>query len=154
MGGCIMTSVYHAAVFMSLYLTWQEGHSGSSVDDKETFDMCFSKGGLTIHGLRTAQPSSTTTSKVACLLRAPERQQHLLGLTWLPAQVASMQGIAEKYRVTSEENRRLYNEVQDLKGNIRVFCRVRPAGATGDGSACELSAFSCGVSMQIGLRHS
>ena len=60
-------------------------------------------------------------------------------VTWLPAQVASMQGIAEKYRVTSEENRRLYNEVQDLKGNIRVFCRVRPAGVTGDGSACERS---------------
>ena len=48
-----------------------------------------------------------------------------------------MQGLAEKYRVTTEENRRLYNEVQDLKGNIRVFCRVRPAGATGDGSASE-----------------
>ena len=48
-----------------------------------------------------------------------------------------MQGMAEKYRTTQEENRRLYNEVQDLKGNIRVFCRVRPAGATGDGSASE-----------------
>jgi len=58
----------------------------------------------------------------------------------LPAQVASMQGIAEKYRVTTEENRRLYNEVQDLKGNIRVFCRVRPPGATGDGSACKESS--------------
>ena len=48
-----------------------------------------------------------------------------------------MQGIAEKYRVTTEENRRLYNEVQDLKGNIRVFCRVRPPGTTGDASACK-----------------
>lgn len=24
--------------------------------------------------------------------------------------------------------------LQDLKGSIRVFCRIRPAGATGDGS--------------------
>ena len=32
------------------------------------------------------------------------------------------------------DNARLYNEVQDLRGAIRVFCRVRPAGATGDGS--------------------
>jgi hypothetical protein len=40
--------------------------------------------------------------------------------------------MADKYRETAEENRRLYNEVQDLKGNIRVFCRVRPLGATGD----------------------
>ena len=39
---------------------------------------------------------------------------------------------AEKYAATMEENRRLYNEVQDLKGNIRVFCRIRPLGATGD----------------------
>ncbi len=31
-----------------------------------------------------------------------------------------------------EENRRLYNTVQDLRGAIRVFCRVRPCGTTGD----------------------
>ncbi|KAH9775515.1 kinesin-like protein KIN-14J [Citrus sinensis] len=33
---------------------------------------------------------------------------------------------AEKYHVILAENRRLYNEVQDLKGNIRVYCRIRP----------------------------
>ena len=33
-----------------------------------------------------------------------------------------------------EENRRLYNQVLDLKGNIRVFCRLRPLGTTGDPS--------------------
>ena len=42
--------------------------------------------------------------------------------------------MADKYAVTVEENRRLYNEVQDLKGNIRVFCRIRPLGTTGDRS--------------------
>lgn len=42
----------------------------------------------------------------------------------------------ERYRVVSEENRQLYNTVQDLRGNIRVFCRVRPRGRTGDGTAC------------------
>ena len=47
-------------------------------------------------------------------------------------QAAEYRDIADKYTVTIEENRRLYNEVQDLKGNIRVFCRVRPQGATGD----------------------
>lgn len=49
-------------------------------------------------------------------------------------QAAEYREIADKYTVTVEENRRLYNEVQDLKGNIRVFCRVRPEGATGDHS--------------------
>lgn len=38
-------------------------------------------------------------------------------------------------RKMQQENRKLYNEVQDLKGAIRVFCRIRPAGKTGDNSA-------------------
>ncbi|KAG6590477.1 Kinesin-like protein KIN-14I, partial [Cucurbita argyrosperma subsp. sororia] len=33
---------------------------------------------------------------------------------------------ASEYRRVVEENRKLYNQVQDLKGNIRVYCRVRP----------------------------
>ncbi|KAF8413172.1 hypothetical protein HHK36_001148 [Tetracentron sinense] len=33
---------------------------------------------------------------------------------------------AENYHTVLAENRRLYNEVQDLKGNIRVYCRIRP----------------------------
>ncbi len=36
-----------------------------------------------------------------------------------------------------EENRKFYNMIQDLKGAIRVFCRIRPLGRTGDPSdAC------------------
>ncbi|XP_004495930.1 kinesin-like protein KIN-14I [Cicer arietinum] len=33
---------------------------------------------------------------------------------------------ASGYHRVLEENRKLYNEVQDLKGSIRVYCRVRP----------------------------
>uniref|UniRef100_A0A2P2JHT8 Uncharacterized protein MANES_02G021900 n=2 Tax=Rhizophora mucronata TaxID=61149 RepID=A0A2P2JHT8_RHIMU len=33
---------------------------------------------------------------------------------------------AKNYHVVLAENRKLYNEVQDLKGNIRVYCRIRP----------------------------
>ncbi|WOH14306.1 hypothetical protein DCAR_0933825 [Daucus carota subsp. sativus] len=33
---------------------------------------------------------------------------------------------ASEYRKVLEENRKLYNQVQDLKGSIRVYCRVRP----------------------------
>ncbi|KAG7022401.1 Kinesin-like protein KIN-14G, partial [Cucurbita argyrosperma subsp. argyrosperma] len=33
---------------------------------------------------------------------------------------------ASEYQKVLEENRKLYNQVQDLKGNIRVYCRVRP----------------------------
>ncbi|GBF88032.1 kinesin-4-like protein [Raphidocelis subcapitata] len=45
--------------------------------------------------------------------------------------------LSSKYRGVVEQNRELYNQVQDLKGAIRVFCRIRPLGATGD------SSFSC-----------
>ena len=52
-------------------------------------------------------------------------------------QANNYEAMAEKYAGILEENRRLYNEVQDLKGNIRVFCRVRPVGTTGDYGQCE-----------------
>uniref|UniRef100_A0ACD5ZKV2 Uncharacterized protein n=1 Tax=Avena sativa TaxID=4498 RepID=A0ACD5ZKV2_AVESA len=33
---------------------------------------------------------------------------------------------AEKYHAALTENRKLFNEIQELKGNIRVLCRIRP----------------------------
>ncbi|KAL2321198.1 hypothetical protein Fmac_030167 [Flemingia macrophylla] len=33
---------------------------------------------------------------------------------------------AENYQVVLTENRKLFNEIQELKGNIRVYCRLRP----------------------------
>uniref|UniRef100_A0A0E0MNB4 Kinesin motor domain-containing protein n=1 Tax=Oryza punctata TaxID=4537 RepID=A0A0E0MNB4_ORYPU len=33
---------------------------------------------------------------------------------------------ASSYHKVLEDNRKLYNQIQDLKGNIRVYCRVRP----------------------------
>ncbi|KAH9722699.1 kinesin-like protein KIN-14K [Citrus sinensis] len=38
----------------------------------------------------------------------------------------ALAGVAENYHAVLAENRRLFNEVQDLKGNIRVYCRIRP----------------------------
>ncbi|GMI76034.1 hypothetical protein like AT2G47500 [Hibiscus trionum] len=41
----------------------------------------------------------------------------------------NIHGLAEAasgYHRVLEENRKLYNQVQDLKGSIRVYCRVRP----------------------------
>ncbi|KAL9662880.1 hypothetical protein QQ045_027715 [Rhodiola kirilowii] len=40
--------------------------------------------------------------------------------------VHSLAHAASGYQRVLEENRKLYNQVQDLKGNIRVYCRVRP----------------------------
>lgn len=41
------------------------------------------------------------------------------------AQLAGLSDLGARYRRVVEQNRGLYNEVQDLKGSIRVFCRVR-----------------------------
>ena len=38
----------------------------------------------------------------------------------------SYSGIVENYRKEQKERKRLFNLVQELRGNIRVFCRVRP----------------------------
>ncbi|KAM7471134.1 hypothetical protein LguiA_009317 [Lonicera macranthoides] len=38
----------------------------------------------------------------------------------------ALEHAAENYHVVLAENRKLHNEVQDLKGNIRVYCRIRP----------------------------
>ncbi len=61
--------------------------------------------------------------------------------TTLIVQVSELQAVADKYAGTVEENRRLNNEVQDLKGNIRVFCRIRPLGTTGDHSEGDNETF-------------
>jgi len=48
--------------------------------------------------------------------------------------VGQLEAVAGKYVAVVAANAALHNEVQDLKGSIRVFCRVRPPGATGDAS--------------------
>ncbi|PON62876.1 Kinesin-like protein [Parasponia andersonii] len=45
---------------------------------------------------------------------------------YLGSKLKGLADAAENYHVVLAENRRLYNEVQDLKGNIRVYCRIRP----------------------------
>nr|AMS24250.1 kinesin 14-IId protein [Marsilea vestita] len=44
----------------------------------------------------------------------------------LEEQLGGLISAASGYHKVLAENRQLYNEVQDLKGNIRVYCRVRP----------------------------
>ena len=41
-------------------------------------------------------------------------------------QRARIQSLEQMYREEAATRRKLYNEVQDAKGNIRVFCRCRP----------------------------
>uniref|UniRef100_A0A2N9FW46 Kinesin motor domain-containing protein n=1 Tax=Fagus sylvatica TaxID=28930 RepID=A0A2N9FW46_FAGSY len=45
---------------------------------------------------------------------------------YLGLRLKGLADAAQNYHTVLAENRRLYNEVQDLKGNIRVYCRIRP----------------------------
>ncbi|RZR99339.1 hypothetical protein BHM03_00028858 [Ensete ventricosum] len=55
------------------------------------------------------------------------RLQHVLPSSVMSGkQLKLLTDAAENYHTVLAENRRLYNEVQELKGNIRVYCRIRP----------------------------
>ncbi|KAJ6724084.1 KINESIN-LIKE PROTEIN KLP-3 [Salix viminalis] len=44
----------------------------------------------------------------------------------LEQHIRDLEVASSSYHQVLEENRQLYNQVQDLKGTIRVYCRVRP----------------------------
>ncbi|KAD5317519.1 hypothetical protein E3N88_17465 [Mikania micrantha] len=48
-------------------------------------------------------------------------------LKQMESQIQELSTAAQGYHKVVQENRSLYNMVQDLKGNIRVYCRIRPA---------------------------
>ncbi|XP_058738499.1 kinesin-like protein KIN-14G isoform X2 [Vicia villosa] len=52
-----------------------------------------------------------------------EYQKDMINLS---KHLRSLAAAASGYHKVLDENRKLYNQVQDLKGNIRVYCRVRP----------------------------
>ncbi|KAK8533137.1 hypothetical protein V6N13_046300 [Hibiscus sabdariffa] len=54
------------------------------------------------------------------------RKSYSEDLNFLGIKLKGLVDAAENYHSVLAENRRLYNEVQDLKGNIRVYCRIRP----------------------------
>ncbi|XVF53918.1 hypothetical protein PTKIN_Ptkin05aG0138400 [Pterospermum kingtungense] len=57
----------------------------------------------------------------------------------LEVNLKALADAAGNYHEVLAENRRLFNELQDLKGNIRVFCRIRPflPGQTGKQTIVE-----------------
>ncbi|CAN6343212.1 unnamed protein product [Urochloa humidicola] len=52
--------------------------------------------------------------------------QYSVEFTKLGKHLYTLSNAASGYHKVLEENRKLYNQIQDLKGNIRVYCRVRP----------------------------
>ncbi|THF97232.1 hypothetical protein TEA_008142 [Camellia sinensis var. sinensis] len=58
---------------------------------------------------------------------SPPPLEPLENLSIRNQKVQEMSTAALGYHKVVKENRNLYNMVQDLKGNIRVYCRIRPA---------------------------
>ncbi|KAJ9173615.1 hypothetical protein P3X46_016732 [Hevea brasiliensis] len=54
------------------------------------------------------------------------KRSYLEEFRFLGVKLKGLADVANNYRSVLAENRKLYNEVQDLKGNIRVYCRIRP----------------------------
>ncbi|KAL9237958.1 hypothetical protein vseg_012446 [Gypsophila vaccaria] len=54
------------------------------------------------------------------------QKQLMNDLNHLGSLVGEMSNRARGYQKVIQENRKLYNMVQDLKGNVRVCCRIRP----------------------------
>ncbi|CAN6864501.1 unnamed protein product [Brassica oleracea] len=54
------------------------------------------------------------------------QKKYFMDLNYYGLKLKGVADAAKNYHVVLEENRRLYNEVQELKGNIRVYCRIRP----------------------------
>ncbi|WVY98278.1 hypothetical protein V8G54_030429 [Vigna mungo] len=60
-------------------------------------------------------------------------------MIYLSKHLHGLASAASGYQKIFEENRKLYNQLQDLKGNIRVYCRVRPSKGAQANHHCSVS---------------
>uniref|UniRef100_A0A7N0UUT3 Kinesin motor domain-containing protein n=1 Tax=Kalanchoe fedtschenkoi TaxID=63787 RepID=A0A7N0UUT3_KALFE len=66
------------------------------------------------------------SSKLIKQLVLKTQKSYLEEFNYLGVKLKGVTTAAENYHIVLAENRKLYNEVLDLKGNIRVYCRIRP----------------------------
>ncbi|KAL8140321.1 hypothetical protein V2J09_006342, partial [Rumex salicifolius] len=57
---------------------------------------------------------------------AKAQTSYLQELSRIGEKLKGIAAAANKFHKVLYENRKIYNELQDLKGNIRVYCRIRP----------------------------
>ena len=54
----------------------------------------------------------------------------------------------DKYKAMLTERRQLFNTIQELRGNLRVFCRVRPPSSADEVGVVTVSADGEGVAVE------
>ena len=82
-----------------------------------------------ISGLRNtvAEMSALSTQLKTTQIQLESARQSITELQQLSSnQAEEIQAYQEKQRSYETERRQLHNTIQELKGNIRVFCRIRP----------------------------
>ncbi|KAI3471611.1 hypothetical protein Pfo_028261 [Paulownia fortunei] len=103
----------------------------ADLSNLETTRACLKKGNCNHWNLVEQQERELLNIKL--LLSSAKQEVESLqsqlqsDLKQLGDQVLEMSSAALGYHKAVKENRNLYNMVQDLKGNIRVYCRIRPA---------------------------
>ncbi|KAJ8562680.1 hypothetical protein K7X08_031132 [Anisodus acutangulus] len=102
----------------------------SNLRNRKCCRACIKKGKCNHWNLVMIQEKELSNLKV--LLSSTKRDfedlqsQLQSDLKQLGDQVLEMSNAALGYHKVMKENRTLHNMVQDLKGNIRVYCRIRP----------------------------
>jgi hypothetical protein len=66
-----------------------------------------------------------------------ENQRLHISIAVFEEKMLANEAMLANYRAIQDENRRLYNQVQDLQGNIRVFCRCDSRACMGLCAFCH-----------------
>ncbi|KAE8719740.1 Kinesin-4 [Hibiscus syriacus] len=80
-----------------------------------------------------AMQNLRSTSKAVKQEIMETKKSYSFEFNHLESKLKALADAAGNYHEVVAENRKLFNELQDLKGNIRVYCRIRPflPGETG-----------------------
>ncbi|KAL0339681.1 UNVERIFIED_CONTAM: Kinesin-like protein KIN-14L [Sesamum radiatum] len=102
----------------------------SNLENRKCCRACLKKGSCNHWNLVGQQERELSNIKLllSSARKEVESLQYQLqnDLEQLGDQVLEMSAAALGYYKAVKENRNLYNMVQDLKGNIRVYCRIKP----------------------------
>ncbi|CAM6096214.1 unnamed protein product [Calypogeia fissa] len=119
----ISTLQFQLDAALSKLHTFEVG-SASRLQELEQKDVLYEKW---LQHLVTATKDLRTASddSKSLVLGLKREWAGMMGI--IRSQIEELARQAEGYQTLFAENRKLYNEVLDLKGNIRVYCRVRPS---------------------------